>query len=1471
MRLFLLITFSCAAYAQGIITTVAGTDLVFQGNGNPAVNAPLGRSSRVAVDPNGRPVFADPYYHLVFRVEANGSITVLAGNNVQGLAGGGQLFGGSGGGFSGDTGPATSAALNRPIGVAYDSSGNLYIADTANQRIRVVNPQGIITTFAGNGTAGFTGDGPALSGSLNYPLDLAVDTSGNVYVNDNQNYRIRKITPQGSLTTVAGTGTEGVSSDNVPAAGAPIGDVEGLAVDAQGNVYFAEFSTNRVRRISSSGTLTTVAGTGTAGDGAGGPALGVSLSQPGGVAVDSKGNVYLSDTGNQRIMELTGGNLTTIAGNQQAGFSGDGGPGTSAKLHNPFGLAVAPTLDVYIADRDNFRIRHLNTQTPPVITTMAGNGQLIAGQNGVPAALATFYDPFGVSFNAQGNMLIADTDNNVVRESSATNGTLTLATIAGTGAAESTGDGGPATQAGLYGPFSVTADLLGNLFLAMLDSGSVRKVTSGGTITTVIQPAAGIPEPTQVVEDASGNLYIADFYNNRVVRQAANGTLTQFPTAFVQPGGLALDNAGNLYVTEWGGGRVQRVSLSSGTATIVAGGGTLAGTAADGGLATNAQLERPAGVALDSAGNLYFSDFEAATVRKVSNGIISTVAGNGLARFFGDGGLATSASLNGPWGLAFDSAGSMYIADVVDNRIRKVLATAPSFTAAPATLSFSAPSNGAVTDPLTVALSSSLSGLMFAVSTDSAWLQATSPSGAMPQQLQVTADPTGLAPGPYTGKISITAAGANPPAITVTVTFTVQAALPAALGVDANGFTFAFVTGAVAVSRPLSVHNLGSGTLSYTITACQSGSAWLAVSPSSGVATANTPGTANVTITPGQLAAGTYICALTVAGGASVTPATIPVTVLVAVPTPELVLSQAGISFQAIAAGGAPLSRSFGILNGGQGLMSWAAAASTFSGGAWLSINRTSGSVATPFTDVSQVSVSVNPSGLSAGVYYGTVTVTDVTAANDPAQSVTIVLNILTSTATATPDVYPSGLVFTGRTGTNPGSQTFSLANLGSQAVTFTSSRLVPAGEASWFVHVPTSGTLAPNQPVTIIVQPDFSSLSQGTHNGSIALAFSNESTLNIVLLATVPAAATATAGFVPLATCSPSSLNFTLSGSQQTLTVTMGQATNMELVLTDNCGNYVTGAGKTATISVGFSNGDQQINMSPLPSPTGDWQGSWTPHNPASSGVVTLDVVGQETTPKYILTVATITAKVVSPAVQQPIITPGLIVNSASFQQGLPLAPGGIITIFGSGLASGTGQNLTPPLPTSLAGTQVMLGGAALPLYYASDGQVNAQVPAALPVNTQQQIQVIRGSVPSVPDQVAVASATPAVFTVDQSGTGQGAITDAITGVVKDSNSPAAPGEYISIYCTGLGAVSPVVPDGQPAGSNPTSNTVNPVTVTIGGVSAPVLFAGLSPGFAGLYQVNVQMPAGIASGNQPVVLTEAGQQSPATVTMAVQ
>ena len=477
--LFVLISTAAAfpAFAQSLITTAVGSDLFFQGNGKPAASVALGRVQRVAADSSGRPVFADPNYNLVFRVNGDGTIQTIAGNNVQGLETAGTMS--SGGGYSGDGGPATQAALNRPAAAVYDSSGNLYIADSFNNMIRVVSPANIISRYAGTGAGLYSGDnGSAVNATLQTPTDLAVDSSGNLYINDSNNFVIRKVTPQGTISTVAGTGSLDTTCPSptptvaaIPSAtSVALGYVNGLAVDAKGNVYFSECT--GVREISG-GAMSAV------------PLGSTTLSRPAGLAFDAAGELVIVDETGQRIYKLAGGSLTVVGGNGQAGFSGDGGQAASAMFQDPYGLAVTSSGAILVADLDNYRVRQINTQG--LVSTIASNGTLISGQNNVSAALATLYNPFGINFDAAGDLLIADTYNGIVRRMGAAQ---TLAIVAGTGVGASNGNGGPATQAALAYPITVTADAAGDLFIAEdgrgLGANDIRKVAApSGTIASL--------------------------------------------------------------------------------------------------------------------------------------------------------------------------------------------------------------------------------------------------------------------------------------------------------------------------------------------------------------------------------------------------------------------------------------------------------------------------------------------------------------------------------------------------------------------------------------------------------------------------------------------------------------------------------------------------------------------------------------------------------------------------------------------------------------------------------------------------------------------------------------------------------------------------------------------------------------------------------------------------------------------------
>ena len=340
-------------------------------------------------------------------------ITTIAGNGTAG--------------YTGDGGPATSAELHNPYGVAVDSSGDVYIADASSERIRNVSVAGIITTIAGNGSYGFNGDNiPATAADLRYPYGVAT-RRGNIYIADFNNNRIRRVSASGIISTIAGNGTAGFNGDGGPATAAELHGPTGVAVDGSGNIYIVEFYNYRIRKVNTSGIISTIAGNGTNGYGGdGGPATSAELHNPFGVAVGG-GNVYIADEVNNRIRKVcASGIISTIAGNGIYGYSGDGGPATSSKLSNPTGVAVDGSGNVYIADYNSQRIRKVNTSG--IICTIAGNGTGgFSGDHG-PATSAELHSPQGVAVGGDGSVYIADYGNQRVRKVSAphNNGIPTL-------------------------------------------------------------------------------------------------------------------------------------------------------------------------------------------------------------------------------------------------------------------------------------------------------------------------------------------------------------------------------------------------------------------------------------------------------------------------------------------------------------------------------------------------------------------------------------------------------------------------------------------------------------------------------------------------------------------------------------------------------------------------------------------------------------------------------------------------------------------------------------------------------------------------------------------------------------------------------------------------------------------------------------------------------------------------------------
>jgi len=540
-------------------------------------------------------------------------------------------------------GTGAAAYFNDPTGVVADGAGNVYVADAGNHTLRKVTPAGVVTTLAGTAGMPDSADGVGAAARFNTPIGIAIDSAGNLYVADTVNHTLRKITPAGVVTTLAGVAQVSGSADGTgPSARFYL--PAHVAVDGAGNLYVTEFGNSTIRKVTTAGVVTTLAGTAGMLGSADGTGPTARFHTPSGIAIDSAGNLYVADQGNGTLRKVTpAGVVTTLAGTAGA-FGNADGTGSTARFTGPADVAIDGAGKLYVVDVLSSILR---TVTPSgTVATLAGSVPVSGSADGT-GSTARFNFPLGVAVDSAGTVYVADTSNHALRKVTSA-GVVT--TLAGTPATPGSADG-TGSAARFNFPNGVAVDSAGTLYVADTSNDTIRKVTSAGVATTL----AGTPA-TPGSADGTGSA-----------------------ARFNIPTGVAVDSAGTLYVADNSNHTIRKVT-SGGVVTTLAGTPATPGSAD--GTGSAARFDFPNGLAVDRAGTLYVADTANHTIRKITPaGVVTTLAGTPEALGSADG-TGSAARFHGPTSVAVDSAGNVYVADQLNSTIRKITPTGVTTTVA---------------------------------------------------------------------------------------------------------------------------------------------------------------------------------------------------------------------------------------------------------------------------------------------------------------------------------------------------------------------------------------------------------------------------------------------------------------------------------------------------------------------------------------------------------------------------------------------------------------------------------------------------------------------------------------------------------------------------------------------------------------------------------------------------------------------
>jgi sugar lactone lactonase YvrE len=592
----------------GIVSTLAGTPgmstlgrtdaelLPIDGTGAAAV---FTNPEGIAVDDSGTLYVADKLISTIRKISPAGVVTTWAGT---------PRVGGS------VDGTGSAARFYIPGGVAVDSAGNVYVAEWVTHIIRKITPAGVVSTLAGLADTSGSADGPGGTARFFQPRYVTVDRAGNVFVSDAINCTIRKISPEGVVSTFAGTAGSGGAVDGAGGT-ARFSYPSGIAVDPAGNLYVADSGNNLIRKITPAGIVSTLAGAAGIAGSADGVGAAARFRGPSGLAVDAAGTVYVADESDNTIRQISpAGEVTTLAGlGLDNSLGSTDGTGRAARFNVLASAAMGPQGELYAADPLNATIRKI---TPAgVVSTLAGSAGHSGRVDGTGSA-ARFYIPSGVAVDNAGTVYVTDSGNNTIRKVTPAG---IVSTLAGTAAVYGSADGTGADAQFFY-PYAIAADAAGTLYVTEIGNYAIRKITPAGVVTT-LAGAAGQPgsadgtgrdarfrSPESITVDATGNVYVSDMGNNAIRKITPAGVVTTLPATAFAPGTITVDGAGNLFVAD---STIRKITPAGEVSTLA---GLNQTTGSADGMGREVRFNDPRGIALDAAGNLYVTSDS--TVRK---------------------------------------------------------------------------------------------------------------------------------------------------------------------------------------------------------------------------------------------------------------------------------------------------------------------------------------------------------------------------------------------------------------------------------------------------------------------------------------------------------------------------------------------------------------------------------------------------------------------------------------------------------------------------------------------------------------------------------------------------------------------------------------------------------------------------------------------------------------------------------------